>query len=343
MRLILFISFSLLFFSVSLAQEDCAIALRNGQKFYEEGLLEKVPPLLAPCINSGFNKEEKVQAYRLLILTYLFDDKMVEAEVYMEKLLKQEPEYQINDVIDPIEFIQLYESYRTLPIYSLGIFGGVNKTLGMQTEAYGINNVENKKATYSPKGMGVQFGIKANFFVMKNLEFNVNAQYINQKFEYKNALYDFTELTSNESQTLISLPLSFTYDIMTGKYTPYIRLGGSMAYLLNSNTNLVRTYTDGSHTDVAGPSISLTSQRQRWNFGLIGGAGVKYKIPRGSIFLDARYCKGLNNQTIPENRYDNTELLYKYFYVDDDFKVDNIQISVGYNRNFYKPKKKNSK
>jgi hypothetical protein len=40
------------------------------------------------------------------------------------------------------------------------------------------------------------------------------------------------------------------------------------------------------------------------------------------------------------NRYSNRELVYQFGYVDNDFRIDNFSISVGFEKSFYKPRKK---
>ena len=79
--------------------------------------------------------------------------------------------------------------------------------------------------------------------------------------------------------------------------------------------------------------------RSKINYGLIGSLGVKYKVKAGYWFLDAGYSHSLSSAVNPEDRYSNSELLYEYHYVDDNFKVSNIFVSIGYKRLFYKPKK----
>ena len=49
-------------------QEDCAFKLREAQQLYNEGRIETVPGMLQPCIQRGFTQEERLQAFKLIIL-----------------------------------------------------------------------------------------------------------------------------------------------------------------------------------------------------------------------------------------------------------------------------------
>jgi hypothetical protein len=48
----------------------------------------------------------------------------------------------------------------------------------------------------------------------------------------------------------------------------------------------------------------------------------------------------LLNSVNMENRYSNRELVYQFGHVDNDFRIDNFSLSVGFEKSFYKPRKK---
>ncbi|MFA6403572.1 MAG: hypothetical protein WCX31_18405 [Salinivirgaceae bacterium] len=87
---------------VGKAQDDCVVKLNEAEKLYEEGKIEKIPEMLNSCIESGFNKENKITALRLLTLVYLFDDNLIKAESSLLRLLKEDPEFKTNQAIDPV-------------------------------------------------------------------------------------------------------------------------------------------------------------------------------------------------------------------------------------------------
>jgi len=127
-------------YAQSSENEGCVLVLKEAEKFYDEGKLEKIPSILDACVESGFSREEKIKAYRLLTLTYLFDDNKEMAEQSIENMLKLDPEHVINEAIDPIEFIYLYNEYRTEPILTYGINGGVNISNVRLIEQYSLDN-----------------------------------------------------------------------------------------------------------------------------------------------------------------------------------------------------------
>ena len=123
---ILIILLCFVFPFIALSQsEDCIIQLQEAERLYDLGQVENIPQMLEDCIADGFNKEERLQAYKLIILTFLTDDNMRKADSAMFDFLQRYPEYELT-VADPAEFNYLFGSYKTLPLYSLGVTLGTS-------------------------------------------------------------------------------------------------------------------------------------------------------------------------------------------------------------------------
>lgn len=327
-------------------QEDCIFKLQEAEKLYSQGLVEQIPELLDPCINKGLSKEDRLQAYKLIIISYLFDDNQEEADNSMLGFLKLFPEYEVSPT-DPAEFVQLFESYSNIPVYSFGLSGGLNFSNVFLKEQYGTHNYNQSRNEYNSSGFGYQVGIKINRHIVDKLEFNFELLLKQNKFE--NLVYipnldniEYNELSFIETQTRFEIPLSFTYDFEYGKFKPFLRAGFSVGYLSNVNGKITRKFIDNSqNADVKGPDINIQEYRKQVNYqGIIGG-GVKYPIPKGYIMLDIRYNLGLSNQVIQENRIiSNSEQIWKYHYIDNNFTLNDISLSVGYVYLLYKPKRK---
>jgi hypothetical protein len=349
--------------SQSSENEGCVIVLKDAEKSYEQGKLEKIPSILEACIASGFNREEKIKAYRLLTLTYLFDDNKEMAEKSIENMLKLDPEHLINASIDPIEFIHLYNEYRTEPIFTYGINGGVNISSVRLIEQYSLDNDNLNTAgssnTYFNQS-GLQGGLQGGLMLIKNMHLNIGVTFKTTKIRFTqdyflnsfdnaaDTLSSFGNLESIENHSWLRLPLNFTYDIkITPKVYTYIGIGGYVGLLVSAKSTLTRAYSASSSVaPVTGPPEDIKSRRNFWNYGLTGGLGFKYRIPRGNIFLDVRYNYGLKNLNIGDQYKSDKEmpvnqnLLYKYYSVDDNIIMNDLAFTIGYSRFFYNPKKK---
>lgn len=341
----LFLIFGLFNSILGLAQ-DCVFKLQEAEKLYSQGLIEQIPELLNPCINKGLSKEDRLQAYKLIVISYLFDDNQEEAENSMLGFLKLFPEYEVSPT-DPVEFVYLFESYSNIPVYSFGISGGLNFSNVFLKEQYGTHNLNQSRNEYNSSGFGYQVGIKINRHIVDKLEFNFELLFKQNKFE--NLVYipnldyiEYNEGSIIETQTRFEMPLSFTYDFEYGKFKPFLRAGFSVGYLSNVNGKIIRKFIDDSqNADVKGPNINLQEHRKQVNYrGIIGG-GIKYHIPKGYVMFDIRYNLGLSNQVKPENRIiSNSEQIWKYHSIDNNFTLNDVSLSFGYVYLLYKPKRK---
>ena len=166
----------------------------------------------------------------------------------------------------------------------------------------------------------------------------------NFKLEHKesNVLGTYN-MAHNETQSYLDVPLSATYEFNLGRFKPFLRIGGQFGYLFSAKTNTTTKYLDSNEKEVyenSGPDEDIYSagNRNKINYGVLAGAGVKLKIPKGYFYLDARYTLGLNLQNTG-NRYEVDELAWKYQYVDPDFRLNSVMVGIGFVRSFYNPKK----
>jgi len=335
------------FLNISFSQQqDCVFKLQEAEKLYSQGLIEEIPQLLNPCIESGLSQEDRLQATKLVILSYLFNDEQTDAENAMLSFLQRYPEYEISPT-DPTEFVYLFESFSNIALYSFGFSAGINFTNISLREQYGTYNYSQSRQEYKTSGFGYQAGININRYIADNLEFVFELKYKQNKFESLKYTPDLDDIESNqitfsETQTRIEMPLSVTYDFEYGKLKPFLRAGGSIGYLVNVNSKITREYIGLSNNiDVKSPDLNISDYRNQLNFWGIVGGGIKYRIPRGYVMLDVRYNIGLLNQTNINNRIiKDSEQIWKYHHMDDNFLLNNGSVSVGYVYLLYKPEKK---
>jgi hypothetical protein len=321
---------------------DCGQVLSKAQDLYKEGRISEIAELLEPCLQEGFTKQEKVEAYRLLSLSNLYFNERGRAEKTMTLLLKNGPEYKLKPT-DPNEFVLLYNSFRTTPYLLIGGKFGINLSDIDVIKNFSYENSQVNIGEYSTK-VGLQGGILFQIPVYKRFSLLTEILYVQKRFLYKDRLFNYSSIELPESQTYFEIPVLVNYNFGREKWVPYVNAGVSFSYLTNSYMSPLRKdslYVGGGR-EVKEGEIDVTRLRQRVNYNLIIGAGLKVKnvIGRGYIFLDVRYCHGLNKLNDPAKRYSNEDLMYKYFYTDSDFRLNSFQYSLGYLYPLYKPKLK---
>lgn len=343
---LLFLIFLIFFSSLVVGQDNCSEVLTKAQDTYKEGRINEVAELLEPCLANGLNKQEKIEAYRLLTLTYLYFNEKEKAEGAMTELLHNDPEYKLRHV-DPTEFVNLYNSFRTTPIVLIGAKGGVNYTDVDVHKNFSLDDSSVPRGKYK-SNVGIQASLFAHFPISKKASVLAELLYVASSYTYTDKMFNYASLEFPEKQTHIGIPLLFNYNFgKSTKWVPYANIGASVSYLVQSKVTPVRVdATEGNNQrEVTEGSISISSLRKSINYNLVIGGGLKVKdiLGRGYIVLDVRYAHGLNNVVKAKERYSNNTLVYKYFYIDNDFKLNSFQYSLGYLYPLYKPKLKKVK
>jgi len=342
-KAIISILFFALLFSVN-AQEnnDCAIKLKEAQDQYDIGVIEGIDSLISDCLENGFTREEKLQAYKLLINALIFDDDLPSAEKYMLSFLRKFPEYQIA-ATDPSEFVDLLNQFNNNPRSSIGIILGGNFGNVRVIEPVSLNGTKDAGAKYRNSGLGFQAGIIYNINLGSFIEISLEPMYVQSRFEYNAQPYTFADVEYTEKQDRIDFPVSCVFTFSKGKFVPYARLGAKAAYLLSASSNSQRTYVNTSEplNPVTGSDIEIMDNRLNINYWAVLGGGLRYKIPGAYIFLDVRYNLGLQNQVNTDSRFDgNDDNTWLYLYRQDDFYLDDFSFSMGIAKTIYRPKRK---
>jgi len=349
-RSCLYILALLLLSTLARAQvSSCEETLNSARNELAQGHLYGIPALLKPCLDRGFNKSQKIEAYWLLTRTYLLIDDPISAEDSYLKLLSLDPEYDIDEERDPVDVVYLSEKFTTTPIFILFAKTGVNLTQPNVIHNFGVDNTDFSSESYSNK-IGFNLAAGSEFNMSDNFSLGLEFQIAFQNYSYSNNLFNNDLQRFDENLTVVNVPIYFKYRFKVNKFTPFVYAGFSNDLILNSQAELElidRELATGdensSEFSVTGPEIGLTEQRNFYNYSVIGGIGANYRIGYNYLFVDIRYAFGLTNIVNIDNQYDNPELLYRYGYVDDYKRLSNIMISVGYIYPLYKPRKKSEK
>ncbi len=327
-------------------EEDnaCVLNLERANELYREGKIDLISDQLTPCLTlNKLNKENRIRAYRLLIITELYFNEKSAAVKYMTELLKLDPEYEINENLDPTEFIQLFNQFRTQPIFLVGLTAGGNFSFPFIEHNYSLDNVSNSLGEYQPEiGYNVGFSLEVPLF--KKWSVHTGFNFDLKRYSYEKRQFSYSELRYAESQSSINLPLHIRY-YLTNKsdFSMYLQGGASIHYLIDANATLSRIDSinvELGNQTVAGPSVDMTPHRTAINLSVNGGLGFRWKgiIGTGYLLGEVSYSRGVWNQANPVERYNNSELIYDYNYVDNDFMLSSLNVMVGYALPIYRPK-----
>ena len=347
---------AILLFNISQAQ-DCAEKLILAKEVYNKGKLMQVEGILKGCLFSLVG-DKQTEAYKLVIMASLYLDRLEKADKRMNELLKVNPEYVPNLGKDPAEFIQLYQTYRRNPAVSIGLVGGVNTT-SVKSYNYSTTNSTNiEQGEYIPS-IAYQVGVGVDYYLSSMVNIKTGIFYSQRKFTYKHpSLLDFSLLNSDEIDNFLEIPVALSFEFAKSKIgffkmKPFLMLGGTASYLASATIEARRNFLDAAYlidgvvedkpADVTGPAEDIKTLRAQFSYNVFVGFGAKYKIKNGYLMASFQYNVGLSDLLQRDKRYSNNNLLYKYGYVDSDFKTNQLALNVGYYYSFYKPKKLKAK
>jgi hypothetical protein len=361
MKRILLVSVVLFFSSMVGVAQTCTQTLRLANETYNAGRLHELPKICEKCLDpksdDQFSKEEKRDAYKLLTQAYIYLEEPEQADKAMLSLLKTDGFFEINDKIDPAEFIGQYKKFRTLPVISLTAKFGFTGTFVSPVTIFNTGNSVSPDGKFSP-AISPYFGLGVEKMLVKN-KWTLSAEifYMTKSFAYNNArFFDFDQLSNSEGNAPVAASISSNYThtrldfypmIQYSLYqkkksaiNPFVAIGPGFSYLLaaENETKTPRLEPDGnSGNTISGPTIKPTSSFNKITYSAVIMAGGKFRI--GSIYVtgDIRFQYGFSNLTAEKRT--NQEAVFDYGFQIPDFKTHNVMATIGVIKPIFIPKK----
>jgi hypothetical protein len=317
------------------AQNTCTEQLRLAQRRYDGGMLDEIPNIISPCLRSGFTKEEKVTAYKLLIQTYLFSERIDEADAMMLQFLNDFPEYRLAPN-DHKEFITLYRSYRTDPIMKIEGSLGTNFSLTTVSEYYGPEDLNTSQPKYTSNiGLNAEVNYINKLFNNFDGSFGLSFNYL--RIGYENIPFEFTTISASYANVYVGLPMAMRYNMHLMKLNLFAKAGIEPVFLLSSSINFSRERV-GSQDPISG-NENVISLQKRIDIRPMLSIGINYRVGTANLMLTTGIKFGTLMPTKSDKRYSNQDLYQKYYFIPDDFLVHQAFVNVSYIFSIYKPKK----
>jgi hypothetical protein len=339
------------------AQLTGAQILRTARTIYDQGRLHELPAYLDARKFDRLNTTEKVEAYKILVLTYIYLEEPAKADENMLAILETDHFFEPIES-DQNEFKNLYKKFRTKPVITFGVRGGLNQTLVTTMENDFITAESENGGTYTPNlGFNVMLSVEKQFG--ERFVINPEIGFITSAFTYNNenvfsddpdedGSVDQSVATHKFTQSRGQLNLLVHYKLFNaakrkqkglGKSTldPYVFAGPAAGYLLQSTFDGILELPDAEQT------VDNTDSFSPLSVSAVVGAGIKYKM--GPIYLtaDLRYQHGLLNVTNEKNRYaqspENIVMTRTFGYVQDNMSLNHAMIQVGITYPYFVPKK----
>ncbi len=348
------ISCLLIFFNpyYSRAQERCSQSLIEAQEKLEQGKFYDIPELLNPCLDNGFSKEEKIRAYHLLTLAYLYLNYEKEADESYLNLLRLSPEFSPDPEIGPQELINHHKQFTTRPMVFISMFKlGTNFTKSNLLYDYSMTISGNNSESVTAK-TGVNFGLGVEVVLSKDFHLMADLFMVQNKFRLDDFHWDFYRTSYELVHNHLELPVGLKYKLPGKKILPYVVVGMNPKWLFKSNAqniegNYVIENEDGTIETFPvqpHPDINTSNMKNSFNYSLFGGVGFVYRMGLNIVSLEARYEIGMLNVANEKNRWrtdfeEARNMKFPFAFVDNDYKLNSLTFMVGFIKPLYKPRK----
>lgn len=336
---------------------SCTQTLRVAQSTYESGRLHVLFDICRPCLdgveaNGEFNTEERRQAYKLLVQSFIYLEEPAKADSAMLNLLSTDPFFKPNTNVDPAEFVSLYNRFRTKPLFRYGLKLGPAVSAPRAISDYYISGDGEGTAAYTP-WVSFSFGLVFEKDFLKNRRLTVapDIAYAVRGFT-ENATFFAPESEGGQGTEQNSIVKTQGIELSPivkwwlakdpatkdQKFEFYVLAGPGINYVLSGSFEdgtLNRLSGDGTNT---GPAVDITDIFKPFNFSAIAGGGARIRL--GGIFLngDVRLHYGLSNIINPETR-SNYEALFDYAWAANDMTMNAITVNIALELAYFSPKK----
>lgn len=309
----------------SIAQTDsCAIKLKNANMSFEQGDYDGTITLLNWALQEcSLDKSEKIEANKLLILSYFKVDNLEAADKTAAQIMKIDPYYKPDKFKDDSKLSALFDKYQPTPVLRIGFMAGINRTQISVDNYYSIVHSDADKFSEYNSKTGFQLGITAEYRLFKNLWVETGAHFRQSQYEHLLDSVENTTIKYNEKLSYFDVPLNVKYYLQEKTISPYVFAGASFSFM----TGALSTTERDDQKDI----VNRTDYRNTFMFGVHGGVGASYRIKGIQLFAGLHYAYYPDNVNKDGTRYADLVNVFKYYYLDNDFRMDNWQFNVGFN------------
>lgn len=370
----------LLLTNVGFAQDKITEDLNNASIIFEEGRVKESLKLLKEIEKrENLSKTQKENLYRQMTICYIIlnndnlyaemsiDDKdstsseIMAKESYL-KLLRTNNIYEA-DSMDIIDYVRFTKKFISKPVIILNPRSGLNTSFVDVLQYYGTSNLNIADTAYYALSMRNPYGsvytnhisaIDVDWNVYHKLFLSIGGSYFHRSYRYNENLWyaedksivdpsnSLFSISFVERQQWIDANIKLKYDLGKSKtFLPYIYGGFSYHTLLKAElSNIERSFAENLAVD------DIKEIRFPNNYSIIGGGGFKWRAFGKHYFtMNMEYGRMLSSINDIDARYTSTvanALNYTLGYVDNDIRLNNIALTVGFAFAFYNPKMKKS-
>jgi hypothetical protein len=340
------------------SDSNCYTLLKEAENYFKDGLyLKCIDDLNALWKSCTFSKKDREYVLELLAKAYLEVDNTEEADKTVNKLLHNNPHYELREAENSEDYNRLVKKYNIHPLITIGARNTADWVNYKTSKVYKVLGGLDYTEPYRKYKYGLLQGFGFMYYGTAEIEFDKHFSlngdltfwWIRYQRDIKKA--PGFNLSFWETDNYMEIPIYVKrYFPIGNNILPYITAGIGWNYMTRASGNVTISYTKddvvtGKNADFDGGlyEMDMLEMRNRNTFEWIAGAGIGYKMKNLRIFLDVRYYGGLNSFTNPKKELSGSTLYDDYFYIDNSVKLKQFEIGVSISYTLFNSIKKSKR
>jgi len=329
----------------------CEDLLRTSEQLYESGNYDLVISQLENGLKTcNLSHADKERALVLMIRSQIEKDNPEQTDQLVYRLLTLSPNYSLPDPAKASTFNNALLKYNVRPLLSIGIRGGVNFPYAHIERIYSVLTSADYARKYSSRP-GVTAGIHVELEFYKNLSLCLDPAFTRISYNRnitgeQNWNLKFTETMSSVEQSFAlkyTYPVhSFRFGILSGYVFQSISKAQADVDLKYTAYNAITETFDPYQSAANKIDLKSVGLREKNFNSVMLGLTAGYKTGNTVFSLGVQYYYSKDNLVSSDHRYDSRELLFDFYYIDNDFDINQLMFRAGIDYIFFHKIRKNS-
>lgn len=351
-----------LLFSVSLSK------LYSQNSFYSEALEAYNNGQYSTAINFIGNPELykfrganliREKAFILKAQSFIELEDYKNASTTLIKLLESNPIFTPTPNLYQEDFYTYFNSIRVKPIILVGVQMGMSYPIYFSTKSYSVYDSLDYSAAYKRNkdkgtkcyagGAFLQWNFYGNYALVGDFGYSKTSfKRILKREGIDNFELNYSEISYSNEYGLALKKYFYSLDQhpllvllggsrIGGGFGPYLSLGGHYSHLREAqgDVELNYLYTDRqSHyteaKNLTRNNIDVKNMRNSTRWGIDAALGSSLNLKRGLFSFEVKYLYDITPYTNSNNRYSNSELLFNYYYIDNNVSISRLNVSISF-------------
>lgn len=335
--------------SLTMAQSGCLGRLKSAEKLFDQGNFNESLTILEALEADNsceFSKIETEMTLVLMVRNLIELDRVDELDPLYKKIFDNNKYFEPKEEIMEEDFMLHLEGHNSRPTWDIGVSLGGRTTFVERIKSYAIYQELDYFNSFYEGEFKPAFGISAGYIPWRNHRFVLSGNF--NQMSHKRFFGGLTPdyfVEFGEDIKSLSIGFEYNYQInLSDKIILSPFVGYQLNYFTKFENSLLLTVpgyesnqvldfnnlpVSTGVTTVVKNEMDRTLTRIPFDHYVTAGLDISYRVRRLSLFINASFQYGFSNIIDPDQRYDDYELVYEYYYLDEDYTLHFMTLQGG--------------